>query len=116
MEPDLVSEKKKTLIKDDASLLSVIRYCTSHGKRASRIVERTWKVDLDGFAKFANVEETRKHIEEMVNSEAFASLPKTSQEDAVAFLLAQQPLEEEDRDGHIPAHVIENKLNEILGK
>ena len=116
MEPELVSEKKKKLIQDDASLLSVIRYCTSHGKRASRIGERTWKVDLDGFAKFANVEKTRKHIEEMANSEAFASLPKASQEDAVAFLLAQQPLEEEDRDGHIPAHVIENKLNEILGK
>ncbi len=110
----MVSGLKKSLVQNNVSLLSVIKYCTAHGKYASRVVERTWRVDTNELSQFVDVEYAISQVDALTKSDAFVSLPKNLMEDAIAFLLSQQATQEEDWDGFIPEHAVRNRLKEIL--
>ena len=113
MDPDYVNEKKAKLVNDTASLVGVIKYCTIHGRTATRIVERTWKTDLTKLSQFIDIDEAKRQVDKMITDGTFPSYPKAAQEDVTAFLLSQQA-EDKFGDDSILETTIQKKRNEIL--
>lgn len=49
---ELTKSKKRALVTDEASLVKVLSYCTSHGTVSGRITSKTWKVNIEEFMEF----------------------------------------------------------------
>ena len=88
LDEELVKHIKETLVTDDISLAKVISYCTSRGKTAVRLVVETRQVNKETLSEFINVEEAYSRIDAFVKTREFLPLPKETQKDVVAFLIA----------------------------
>lgn len=88
LDEELVKHIKETLVTDDISLAKVISYCTSRGKTAVRLVVETRQVNKETLSEFIDVEEAYSRIDVFVTTREFLLLPKETQKDVIAFLIA----------------------------
>ncbi len=88
LDEELVKHIKETLVTDNISLAKVISYCTSRGKTAVRLVVETRHVNKETLSEFIDVEEAYSRIDVFVTTREFLLLPKETQKDVIAFLIA----------------------------
>lgn len=113
IDPELTASKKKSIIKNDMSLIKVLGYCTSHGKVSGRITSKTWQVDLKSIEEFINVNEAYQRIRAFVTKKNFITLSEDDQMNVMAFLLT---MEKKPRDGMMENHLVEESLQRELRK
>ena len=88
LDEELVKHIKETLVTDNILLAKVISYCTSRGKTAVRLVVETRHVNKETLSEFIDVEEAYSRIDVFVTTREFLLLPKETQKDVIAFLIA----------------------------
>jgi hypothetical protein len=111
LDEELVKHIKETLVTDDISLAKVISYCTSRGKTAVRLVVETRQVNKETLSEFINVEEAYSRIDAFVTTREFLLLPKETQKDVVAFLIAMaNNKKSRPTDGLVAEETIQEEL------
>jgi hypothetical protein len=111
LDEELVKHIKETLVTDDISLAKVISYCTSRGKTAVRLVVETRQVNKETLSKFIDVEEAYRRIGIFVTTREFLLLPKETQKDVVAFLIAMaNNKKSRPTDGLVAEETIQEEL------
>ena len=111
LDEELVKHIKETLVTDDISLAKVISYCTSRGKTAVRLVVETRQVNKETLSEFINVEEAYSRIDAFVTTREFLPLPKETQKDVVAFLIAMaNNKKSRPTDGLVAEETIQEEL------
>jgi hypothetical protein len=90
IDADLVVNKKKLLVSEDASLVKVISYCTSRGTVETKIVEKTRHVNREAIEEFIDVNEAYQRIKEFSATTQFFRLPEDDQMNAIAFILTTE--------------------------
>lgn len=113
IDPDLIATKKKLIVTDEISLVKVLSYCTSHGKRAGRITSKIWQVDLKEFEKFIEIDEAYHRIQTFVTTNNFLSLSQDEQMDIIAFLLT---MKENPENGIAKNRIVEESIQKELNK
>ena len=88
LDEELVKHIKETLVTDNILLAKVISYCTSRGKTTVRLVVETRHVNKETLSEFIDVEEAYSRIDVFVTTREFLLLPKETQKDVIAFLIA----------------------------
>jgi len=115
IDPELTASKKKSIIRDDMSLIRVLGYCTSHGKISGRITSKTWQVDLKSIEEFINVDEAYQRIREFVTKNNFIALSEDDQMNVMAFLLTMKKKPEDRmRDNHLVEESLQRELRKLI--
>lgn len=115
IDPELTASKKKSIIRDDMSLIRVLGYCTSHGKISGRITSKTWQVDLKSIEEFINVDEAYQRIREFVTKNNFIALSEDDQMNVMAFLLTMKKKPEDGmRDNHLVEESLQRELRKLI--
>lgn len=115
IDSELTASKKKSIIRDDMSLIRVLGYCTSHGKISGRITSKTWQVDLKSFEEFINVDEAYQRIREFVTKNNFIELSEDDQMNVMAFLLTMKKKPEDGmRDNHLVEESLQRELRKLI--
>ena len=113
IDPETATSKKKSIIKDEISLIRVLNYCTSHGKVSGRITSKTWQVNLKNIEEFIDVDEAYQHIRSFVLTNNFKTLSEDDQMNAMAFLLT---MEKKPGDGMMENYLVEESIRRELRK
>lgn len=117
IDPEIVTNKKKSIIIDDISLIRVITYCTSHGSRAGRIVSKTWGVNLKAIEEFIGIEDAYQRVCVFLKTVRFLELMKEEQMDVIAFLISKENSGKQSiMGGYIVEEVIQKRLNDLTYK
>jgi hypothetical protein len=87
IDAELVANKKKLLVSDDASLVKIVSYCTSRGTVATKMVTKTRSVSRKVIEEFIDVNEAYQRIKKYSVTSQFFLLPKEDQINAIAFIL-----------------------------
>lgn len=115
IDPELTASKKKSIIRDDMSLIRVLGYCTSYGKISGRITSKTWQVNLKSIEEFINLDEAYQRIREFVTKNNFIALSEDDQMNVMAFLLTMKKKPEDGmRDNHLVEESLQRELRKLI--
>ncbi len=111
LDEELVKHIRETLVTDNISLAKVISYCTSRGKTAVRLVVETRHVNKETLSEFIDVEEAYSRIDVFVTTREFLLLPKETQKDVIAFLIAMASNKKSSpTEGLVAEEIIQEEL------
>ncbi|WP_346698382.1 KAP family P-loop NTPase fold protein [Thomasclavelia spiroformis] len=114
LDEELVTNKKKTLISDDISLVKVISYCTSRGTELTKKGAKIREVNQKTLGEFINIDAAYQRIKKFVVTSQFFSLPEDDKMNAVAFILISERMPSESiKKNHIEEESIIKKLKQL---
>lgn len=117
IEPELASEKRKTLVVDEESLSSVLWYCFSHGVTSTgNSSYKTWGFNIETLKQFISPEKAIDLLVPFIKTQEFRALSHDKQMSVVAFLLSMNEDNNKSKDNHISEESIARKLKEELSE
>lgn len=90
IDEEYVANIKKTLIKDNASLVKIIGYCTSKGVSSVGIDIKTRETNRDTLSGFIDVDEAYRRVKSIINNSEFLLFDEEDQMNTIAFVISME--------------------------